>query len=94
MVITDKSLYLRSLVWVDKLGGCEVPLVLDRLPFGGVRLHDMGDLDPGVGDDVGQVDGPGPPQSEDGQLYGGGGGVPASFQVFLILPVPGVELRY
>ena len=48
----------------------------------------------GVGDDVGQVDSPCPPQSEDGQLYGGGGGVPASFQVFLILPVPGVELRY
>ena len=78
---------------MDKLGGCEVPLVLDRLPLGGVGLDDVGDLDPGVGDDVGQVDGSGPPQPEDGQLYGGGGGVPASFQVFLILPVPGVTLR-
>ena len=78
---------------MDKLGGCEVPLVLDGLPLGSVGLHDVGDLDPGVGDDVGQVDGPGPPQPEDGQLDGGGGGVPASFQVLLILPVPGVTLR-
>ena len=78
---------------MDKLGGCEVPLVLDGLPLGGVGLDDVGDLDPGVGDDVGQVDGPGPPQPEDGQLYRGGGGVPASFQVLLILPVPRVELR-
>ena len=51
---------------MDKLGGCEVPLVLDRLPLGGVSLHNVSDLDPGVGDDVGQVDGPRPAQAEDG----------------------------
>ena len=63
---------------MDKLGGGEVPLVLDGLPLGGVGLHDVSDLDPGVGDDVGQVDGPRPAQAEDGQLDGGGGGAGAA----------------
>ena len=63
---------------MEKLGGCEVPLILDGLPLGGVGLHDVGDLDPGVGDDVGQVDCPRPSQAEDGQLDGGGGGAGAA----------------
>ena len=83
--------YLSSLVRVDKLGGHEVPLVSDGLPLVGVGLHDVGDLDPGVGDDVGQVDRPRPPQPEDGQLDRGSGHARAVRQVFLILSVPGIK---
>ena len=85
--------YLSSLVRVDKLGVYEVPLVPDGLPLVGVSLHDVGDLDPGVGDDVGQVDRPRPPQPEDGQLDRGGCCARAGRQVFLILSVPGIKFE-